>query len=111
MSKIFGGYIYSNFGLKKSLIMAYLISLVGGACIFLIQSKFVDILPFFAPLRLNFSDLMALLTMVTSFGVGAAMFAVYNACFSDDNIFPSSKRATAIGICNVVARGLTVLAP
>jgi len=35
----------------------------------------------------------------------------YSACFSDDTIFPASKRVTAIGICNIVARALTILAP
>jgi hypothetical protein len=54
---------------------------------------------------------MAMLTMVTCFGIGSALLAVYSSCFSDDNIFPPSKRATAIGICNVIARGLTILAP
>jgi len=54
LSKIFGGAIYSKYGLKKSLISSYLISLAGGSCIFLIQSKIIDILPFFAPLNMHF---------------------------------------------------------
>jgi hypothetical protein len=49
--------------------------------------------------------------MATKFGMGAASLASYSACFSDDTIFPASKRVTAIGICNIVARALTILAP
>lgn len=49
--------------------------------------------------------------MVTKFGLGAAMLSCYSACYSDDHIFPLKKRATAIGICNIVARSITILAP
>jgi hypothetical protein len=49
--------------------------------------------------------------MITKFGIGAATLASYSACFSDDKIFPADKRVTAIGICNIVARCITILAP
>jgi len=49
--------------------------------------------------------------MLTKFGLGAAMLSCYSACFSDDKIFPPHKRATAIGMCNIVARFFTIFAP
>ena len=51
---------------------------------------------------------MPAFTMITKFGMGVAMLSCYSACYSDDNIFPADKRATAIGICNIVARSLTI---
>ena len=51
------------------------------------------------------------LTMITNFGLGAACVSCYTASYTDDTIFPANKRATAIGICNIVARSLTILAP
>jgi hypothetical protein len=36
---------------------------------------------------------------------------VYQASFGQNIIFPFYKRATAIGICNLVARGITIAAP
>ena len=54
---------------------------------------------------------MPILTMLTKFGIGAAMLTTYSASFGDENIFPSKKRATAIGICNIIARSVTIFAP
>jgi hypothetical protein len=54
---------------------------------------------------------MPILTMLTKFGSGAAMLTTYSASFGDENIFPSKKRATAIGICNIIARSVTIFAP
>lgn len=45
------------------------------------------------------------------FGVAMAFLSSYYASFCDDRIFSSDRRATAIGICNFVARGLTGLSP
>ena len=54
---------------------------------------------------------MPVLTLITKFGIGAAMLSCYQASYSDQNIFPSQKRASAIGICNIIARSITTLAP
>lgn len=66
--------------------------------------------PFFKT-YLTAQNLMPILTMVTKFGIGAAMLTTYSASYGDEHIFPSKKRATAIGICNTIARSVTVFAP
>lgn len=39
------------------------------------------------------------------------MLITYTGSMSNDNIFPADKRATAMGICNIVARMVTIIAP
>ena len=107
-SRIFGGIVYENLGLRKSFILAYTIALVGGICIYFIQCGNAV---FEFQRELPIEKLMPVFTMVTKFGLGAAMLSCYSACYSDDQIFPLKKRATAIGICNIVARSITILAP
>ena len=48
---------------------------------------------------------------VTKFGIAIAFLSSYFACFTDPRIFPLEKRATAIGICNFIARGLAGISP
>jgi len=91
--------------------MAYLISLIGGVAIYIIQSdsiKFED--HYFLHWKITAQGLMPAFMMITKFGTGVAMLSCYSACYSDDNIFPADKRATAIGICNIVARSLAIFA-
>jgi len=48
---------------------------------------------------------------IAKFGCAISFLGVYQVSFSDMTLFPSSKRATAIGTCQIFARGLTILAP
>ena len=116
ISRIFGGLVYSNYGLKKSLVIAYLIAIIGGIGIYFVQSNYLEYYKSYPQIafliqNVDINRLMPRLLMATKFGIGAASLASYSACFSDDTIFPASKRVTAIGICNIVARALTILAP
>lgn len=108
LSRVYGGIVYANLGLRKSFILAYSIAMVGGICIYFIQSGNIM---FEFQKDLPVEKLMPVFTMVTKFGLGAAMLSCYTACLSDDKIFPLKKRATAIGICNIFARSATILAP
>ena len=45
----------------------------------------------------------------TKIGVNFTFQNAYQASFTENKIFPFTRRATAIGICNFVARGVTVL--
>jgi hypothetical protein len=91
---------------------AFGIAIVGGIGIYLIQSNnpVVTEFPYFRS-YLTAANLMPILTMLTKFGSGAAMLTTYTASFGDESVFPSKKRATAIGICNIIARTITVFAP
>ena len=48
---------------------------------------------------------------IAKFGCAISFLGVYQVSFSDMTLFPSAKRATAIGICQIFARGITILAP
>lgn len=48
---------------------------------------------------------------IAKFGIEIGFLSSYFASFTDDRIFPIEKRATAIGICKVVARTLAGTAP
>ena len=48
---------------------------------------------------------------VAKFGIAFGFLISYMASFSDTRIFPIEKRATAIGICNIIGRSFTATAP
>ena len=49
------------------------------------------------------------IVFITKIGINQSFMNVYQASFGDTLIFPFYKRATAVGICNVVARSTTIL--
>ena len=42
ISRVFGGLVYANYGLKKSLVLAYTIAMFGGIGIYFIQSNYLE---------------------------------------------------------------------
>jgi hypothetical protein len=44
-------------------------------------------------------------------GAHLTMYCAYQVSYSNRQIFPILKRSTAVGICNFIARGFTILAP
>merc|ERR1719263_2013236 len=48
---------------------------------------------------------------IAKFGTASGFLISYLASFSDNRIFPIEKRATAIGLCNLIARSITITAP
>ena len=50
------------------------------------------------------------LIFFSKFGVALAFLFTYQASYQDDTVFPASRRASAIGQCQMIARGVTVLA-
>ena len=55
--------------------------------------------------------LIPFLVFFTKIGVNFTFQTTYLASFGENIIFPFFKRATAIGYCNFVARGVTILSP
>ena len=49
-----------------------------------------------------------IIVFITKLGVNCSFQTNYAASFGDNLIFPFYKRATAIGICNLIARSLTI---
>lgn len=54
------------------------------------------------------SYLIPAVVFITKIGVNISFQNIYQASFGENLIFPFYKRATAIGICNLVARSFTV---
>lgn len=48
---------------------------------------------------------------IAKFGTASGFLISYMASFSDNRIFPIEKRATAIGICNLIGRLITSTSP
>ena len=111
-----GGFIYSKIGLTRTYLLSFLIGIVGGLGIAYLE----ELHKLQSEHLLNdshlgqqnlFKTLMPFAIFVAKFGVAMGFLTSYFASFIDDRIFPAEKRATSIGICNLVARGLTGLAP
>ena len=59
----------------------------------------------------NLRILVPIIVLFTKIGINVAFLALYTASFTEDIIFPFYKRATSTGICNFIARSLTIVAP
>ena len=49
--------------------------------------------------------------LLLKMGIITGFIATTQASFTDDRIFPSSKRNTSNGTCGMIARSVTILAP
>ena len=91
---LFGYCVYNWLGDKKAVALGFLISLVGGILILSLGDKLDQYMPVFI--------------LIARFGIGMN----FNTFFiSMASIFPTLFVGTAFGICNFIARGLTVVAP
>ena len=109
-----GGYIYSKFGLKITYYLSYTLSLVGGGGIMCLEyiHKIHQDLGTLSNEELNmFHQRMPQCIFLCKYGIAMAFLSSYYASFTDSRIFPNERRATAIGICNFVGRGLTGFSP
>jgi hypothetical protein len=109
-----GGYIYSRFGLKITYYLSYVLSIVGGTGIFILEyihKVHLDQGTLTDDENHMFHTRMPQCIFLCKFGVAIAFLSSYYASFTDNRIFPNEKRATAIGICNFVGRGLTGFSP
>lgn len=115
-----GASIYARLGKRRAFSVAFALAILGGTLIYLLESGHVDFPESFLA---SFSGspkarrlravayLVPKVTFIAKFGVGLAFLCCYQASFSDETLFPSETRATAIGTCQFIARGLTTLAP
>lgn len=114
---IAGGLIFAKLGLKNTYYVAFSFGLIGGLGILqteitklqmntdgMSQAEIFD-------KQLQLSSRIPICVFIAKFGIEIGFLSSYFASFTDDRIFPIEKRATAIGLCKVVARGLTGTAP
>ena len=92
-SIIVSGIMYKKLGIKFTLIFWFSLSLAGGFPLLFFGNN-VDLIPIFV----LFSK--------------AGVTATFNMCYlANAQIFPAIFAGTAFGICNIGAKGTTILAP
>jgi hypothetical protein len=92
LANVLASILYGKLGIKRSFALLFFMSSLGAVFI------------------INFgeSTLMPMFVTVSKFGVTGAFVLVY-VCSLD--VFPTLFCATALGICNFLARILTILSP
>lgn len=93
-SVLFGGALYKRLGIKKTYSVLLSFSVVGGILIVLFGT--------------NNEGWMPLFVIITKIGIAGCFVCVY-ICMVD--VFPTLFLASAFGICNFLARILTIVAP
>ena len=88
------GLIYKKFGTRTTMCMGWIIALIGGLLILILSSQYEAWMPIFV--------------MFAKFGVSVSFALVYIVTVT---IFPTLFCGTAFGVCNLFARGFSVLAP
>ena len=94
VSGLVAGFLYSKIGLKNSFSTLLSLSIAGGLIIILMGDSATFWMPVFV--------------IITKLGISGGFNLVY---VSTVDIFPTLFSATAMGMCNFVARVLTILAP
>lgn len=90
-------------------------ALLGGIAVYLLEAEMLFVPAFLTtPGSTKEQAMNALVPRIIFFsklGMSMAFLSTYQASFSDKTIFPQAVRATAIGQCQLFARGVTILAP
>ena len=119
-------YSYTRLRIKNSFIFAHLLTLAGAIliCAFeggLFSPNFVTTYGFcpkspYPPESIEttnyyLANLIPYIGFFTKIGINVQVQNAYQGSFSNATVFPVQRRSTAIGICNLVARGCTIFAP
>lgn len=117
--------LYSYCRIRNAFIVSYIVTLIGLLGIFIFESEiaspyFIDELgaqpsphpPGSAKDREHhLKQIVPAFTFLAKVGSSITFSIAYQASFADPTTFPLLKRSTAIGICNMVSRGVTALSP
>jgi len=117
--------IYNRFQAKITFLLSYGDSILFGILVLAFQLNWISpnwieifgIPPSGHPVgskadrEYHLGYLIPALIFMIKIGVNTSFLAAYRASFNEDFIFPFFKRATAVGICNFIARSFTILAP
>mmetsp|Transcript_15978 Transcript_15978/g.24778 ORF Transcript_15978/g.24778 Transcript_15978/m.24778 type:complete len:232 (-) Transcript_15978:28-723(-) len=119
-----GKIIYEAWRVKVTFIISFVITLVGVMGILLFEAEILQ--PYFidslgcppsgyepgSPKDRDYhmARIIPAFSFLAKVGCHVSFLAAYYASFSDAKIFPLDKRGRQIGICNFVARGVTIFA-
>lgn len=117
---IVGSQVYQIYGKRGMFTIAWGMTLLGAVMVFLIESGIFIIPQSFVSqfpgghnkqYESAVGFIIPKVIFIAKFGCAISFLGVYQVSFSDMTLFPSSKRPTAIGTCQIFARAITILAP
>ena len=110
--------LYDRFGVKISFVVAFGLCFFGSLLVYFYESGIFH-LPlwylneFEGPIKqkniLALNCMIPRFTFIAKLGIIIAFMVTYQASLSNEDIFPSDKRSTCIGHCQIVARAATIL--
>jgi MFS family permease len=110
LAVLFGGIIYSKFGLRQSYLISFVMSILGCCGMLIIQTKVIHFDS--DDERDKFDEkIMPMLILVLKMGIIHSFITTTQVSFTDDRIFPKDKRNTSVGSCGMIARSITIVAP
>jgi len=105
LAMILSGLFFVKFGVRTSFIITFGISFIGGCAILIYETK----ISFFSGESTSLpSWIFPTLVLMAKFGVTVAFGICYN---SNSALFPVLFSATAMGVCNMLARFCSIFAP
>jgi hypothetical protein len=117
LASFIGTHAYLKLGMRRMFIISFSLAIMGGLMIYSLEARKVqmptwylesfidghitDKTPKLRKLAMTraIDHLVPQLTFIAKFGVHMAFLCTYTASFSNDKIFPSSIRTSAIGQC------------
>jgi len=104
------GIIYSHYGLRFSFFLSFFMAIIGLAGMLVIQMQLINFED--DQERDNFDEkFMPVLILILKMGIIMSFIITTQVSFTDDRIFPSTKRNTYVGSCGMIARSITIVAP
>jgi OCT family organic cation transporter-like MFS transporter 4/5 len=91
-----GGSMMAYLGIRKSFIISFMVGVLGSLLLIFVNPADVD------------KIVLAVFVLASKFGVSATFVMVY---IVTPAIFPPAYSATVLGICNIFARGISILSP
>ena len=92
-ANLISGFILKAIGIRPSFVIAYVVATAGGLLMTFCYSS---------------SNAMAVFVLLSKFGIA---FAFNTAYLTTPMVFPVILTSTAFGVCNVVARFITIASP
>ena len=106
LSIIIGYQMMKKVGVRATFIRCYALSIGSVLCIYVMQTFFADSLK--SKERSIANTFMPILLLIAEGGIEVNFLMCYALTL---NYFPFSHKTTAMKWCNLVSRGLTILAP
>ena len=93
-SVLAGGFLYKYLSAKKTFVISFALSLIGGLLILILGSTCTVLMPLFV--------------LIVKFGISLSQVSCY---IAQAELFPTLFAATSIGICSFSANIVTIAAP